>query len=507
MEQISMNKIKDILKQKFIRKIGYRKIAANLNLSIATVANYVARAKKAGITSWSLVENMSEQELRQKLFGKQRVKQCPSIDYDHIHNELKKKGVTLLLLWQEYKEGTSNGIGYTQFCLHYRRYKNNLDPVMVQTHKAGEKSFVDYAGTTMSFIDSATGEIVKAQIFVGSVGASSFIYAEATRSQQTHDWLGSNKRMFEYCGCVTMDIVPDNLKSGVKKAHRYDPDLNPAYREFGLHYNVAIMPARVVHPRDKASAESAVHLVTTQIIAPLRNRQFYDLASLNKAIRERLDIVNNTSFQKKKTTRKMLFEELDRPAMQPLPRIPFEYGHWKKAKVNIDYHVAYDDHYYSVPYSHCGKHVMLRATSSSIEFFLDNERIAAHARSHEKYKHTTLEAHMPKSHQEQAKWTSETVVEGAKRIGPNTTKLLTVIINKKDFPQQGLRPCIGVLRLAEAFGSARLEKASAKALLVGMTRQHEIHYMLKNNLEDMPTETVAKPPPKHENIRGAHYYQ
>lgn len=506
-----MNKVREIIRQKFGRRLGYRKIAGNLNISISTVADYVARAKVAGITSWPLPEGLSDQDLQYKLFGEPKPeakeKKSAKIDWDWTHKELKKKGVTRQLIWQELKEVHSDFISYAQFCWRYRRHAKTLDPVMRQTHKAGEKCFVDYAGTTMSFVDSKTGEIVKAEIFVGCLGASSYTYVEATLSQQRADWIGSNKRMFEFFGGSTEVLIPDNLKSGVKKAHRYDPVLNPAYQEFGLHYNVAIVPARAAAPKDKAAVESAVGFVTRQILAPLRHTQFYSLGALNEAIWKRLKILNECSFQKKNTSRQALFDELDKPALQPLPITPFEYGDWKKAKINIDYHFAYDDHHYSVPYQHCGRHVMLRASANTIECFLENERIAVHARSYRKYHHTTFGAHMPTSHYEHAKWTPETIVEWAIKIGSNTTKLLKNIIEGRDFPQQAFGTCLGVLRLAKTYGNERLEKASAKALLVGMTRQSDIKEMLKNKLEDMPIESTALPPPIHNNIRGPEYFQ
>ena len=509
-----MCKIKDIMRQKFSRKQSYRKIAQNLNLSVATVSNYVDRARKAGITSWQEVEKLSSQELRLKLFGEQKtepIKKHQQIDFDRVARELHRKGVTLRLLWQEYKERTPDGIGYTQFSIHYKGHTTVEDKlVMIQTRKAGEKFYVDYAGTKMSIVDPVTGEIKKVNIFVGSVGFSSYIFAEGTFTQNSFDWTSSNRHMAEDCSGMALELVPDNLKAGVKKADRYDPDLNPVFREFGQHYSVAIMPARVVHPQDKAAAEAAVYLVTTQVIAPLRDKVFYDLGSLNKAIKERVAIINNAPFQKKKTTRKALFEEFDKPALQPLPATPFEFADWKKAKVNVDYHIAYDEHYYSVSYIYCGKHVLLRATSKTIEIFLDNERIAAHARSYQKYHHTTVEAHMPKAHQEQAKanrWTPETLVEGAKKIGTNTAKLLTAIIDGKDFKQQGIRACQAILRLATKFGDTRLEQANTKALAIGIMHPREIRYMLQNNLENEPIETIAKPPPIHANIRGAEYYQ
>lgn len=508
MKGIGMVKTKDIIRQKFGWKISHRDIAKNLNVSISTVADYVERARKAHIAYWPLPEDMSEEELKFKLFGTPTKKQEATVDWEWVHKELKRKHVTRQLLWAELKEITPTLMSYPQFCVHYTRYKNTLDPVMLQTHEPGDKCFIDYAGTTIPIIDSATGEVTEAQIFIACLGVSNYTFAEATASQTLKNWLGSHVRMFTYWGGVPRCGIPDNLKSGVKKAHRYDPDLNPTYQQFGRYYNFCILPARPANPRDKGKVESCVGYVSRQILAALRDKQFFSLGQLNTAISKQLKILNEKPFQKMKTSRQLLYEEIDKPALQPLPTIPYEYADFKKARIHIDYHFSYDDHLYSVPYKYCRQSVMLRATEKTVECFLNNERIAVHTRSYKKYSHTTLDAHMPKSHQEQKKWTLEAIMKQAAKIGQKTVLLLDSIIKSKDYQEQAYRTCLGVLRLEKPYGQERLEMASSKALQIGMVRYDDISNMLKNKLENLPTETIVKPPPiNHNNIRGPQYYQ
>lgn len=507
--KLSMRKISELLRQRYELKHGYRDIAKSLNISISTVSDYLARAKAAGI-DWPLPEGMSEELLYSKLFlpvSKDVIKRPPP-DWEWVHRELLKKGVTLLLLWREYKEIHPNGLGYTRFCVNYTAYSRSISPVMRQIHKAGEKTFVDYAGMTVPWIDFATGNIQQAQIFVGSLGASQYTFCEATASQRLPDWIQSHARMFEMFGGVTSIVVPDNLLSGVKKAHRYDPDINQNYQHLGEHYGFAIVPARSAKPKDKAKVENAVKCIEMQVLAPIRHCTFTSLTEINIAIKKRLIIFNNQPFQKMKASRQELYETLDKPALKPLPLEPYQYSEWKKATIGIDYHFVFDDHYYSVPYKYIQKSVEIRATGKTVECFYKNERITTHPRSFVRYNYSTTTAHMPESHRVYAEWTPERMERWAAKIGLQTKAFIQSMILSRPFPQQAYRACLGVLRLGKKYGELRLEKACTKGLSVGATRYREIESILKNRLEEpLSPKPHSKPLPNHDNIRGSHYYQ
>jgi transposase len=453
---------------------------------------------------------MTEKELYDKLFLPVNVDTRNRVepDWQYIHLELRKKSVTLQLLWREYREQNSNGFGYSQFCRHYSNYKKKVSPVMRQRHKGGEKAFVDYAGMTMDWIDSNSGEIITAQIFVGCLGASQLIYAEATPSQKLPAWIDSHINMFEYFGGTTEIVVPDNLKSGVTKAHRYDPDINANYQHFSEHYGVAIVPARSAAPKDKSKVEGAVYIVERQILASLRNITFTSLSEMNVAINEKLSVINSQSFQKMKTSRQELFEQLDKPALKPLPPTRYQYACWKKAKINIDYHFVFNDAYYSVPYKYIGEKVDIRSTNRTIECFHNNQRIAIHEVSRKKYSFSTVEEHMPKGHREQASFSPKRLHCWANQIGDSTAEFIEHMMNTRAFPQQAYRACLGVLRLSKRYGEQRLNNACRKALAVGANRYKQIEAILKNNLEEVPESTTKDTQPiEHDNIRGSNYYQ
>lgn len=507
MGRLSMNKISELLRQRFALKRSYRDISRSLNMSISTVSDYLARTRVAGVT-WPLAEGLSEEELYQRLFlPVEPISERPLPDWEYVQKEVRKKGMTLLLLWREYRDQHESGVGYAQFCGLYRRHSKGKDPVMRQIHKAGEKTFVDYSGMKMEWIDPKHGDIFEAEIFVGCLGASQFIFAEATKSQQLPDWINSHCRMFEYFGGVSELLVPDNLKSGITKAHRYDPDVNTNYQHFSEHYGVAIVPARANEPKDKAKVESAVGIVERQILAPLRYRTFLSLGEINAAIHERLTILNNQPFQKMKTSRRELFETIDKPALKPLPASRYQYAQWKKAKVHVDYHVSIEDHCYSVPYKYIGKTIDIRLAFNMVECFYQNERIATHERNYKKYGFSTVREHMPKAHQEYANYSIEMVKESLKRIGPNAIAFAEHMMNSRPFKEQAYRGCFGLTRLGGRYGDDRLEKACAKAIAAGATRYQHVESILKNNLEEVPISSSEHVElPIHDNIRGANYY-
>jgi transposase len=429
-------------------------------------------------------------------------------DLPTIHQELKKKGVTLQLLWGEYRQGCPDGYGYSRFCDLYRAWEKTVDVVMRQVHKAGEKMFVDYSGLKAEVVDRETGEVKEAEVFVAVLGASNYTYAEAAWTQELRNWIGLHVRALEYFQGVPAVAVPDNLKAGVTLAHRYEPWINETYQEFAAHYGFAVMPARARKPRDKAKVEKGVQDVGRRILAALRNRKFFSLEELNRAIWELLEIHNAKPFQKMEGSRKSVFEEVERPALRPLPVEKYEFAEWRKARVNLDYHVEVDKHYYSVPYLLVHEQVEVRMTEKAVEVFHRGRRVASHARSYLKYKPTTVMEHMPKSHREQAEWTPERVARWAEASGPAVREVVERIMASYEYPQQGFRPGLGVIRLGEKFGKARLEAACRRALVLANPRCRNVEAILKAGLDQLPLkQEPVSPPLVHENVRGAAYYQ
>ena len=505
-----MRKIKEVLRLKWVSGLSNRQIAASCGIGRPTVSEYLRRAELAGLR-WPLPDDLDEARLERLLFPPPPdlpAQQRGIPDWANIHGELKRPGVTLFLLWQEYQQAYPDGYQYSWFCEHYRAWQGKLDLVMRQDHRAGEKLFVDYAGQTVPVIDQTTGEIRQAQIFVAVLGASNYTYAEATWTQSLPDWIGSHVRTFRFLGGVPELVVPDNLRAGVSKAHRYEPDTNPTYQDMASHYGVAILPTRVRKPRDKAKVESGVLVVERWILASLRHRQFFSLAELNAAISDLLGKLNARSFRKLPGCRRDHFEQLDRPALRPLPAEPYVYAEWKKARVHIDYHVAIDGHYYSVPCALVKKEVEVRMTRHTVECFYRGNRVASHRRSDQKGRHTTLTAHMPESHRQAGEWTPERLKRWAAKTGPATEKLIQVVLASRQHPQQAYRSCLGILRLGKAYGDERLEAACRRALILGSCRYKSIESILKLRLDEQPLEGQQELalPDAHDNIRGPAYY-
>lgn len=511
MSRLSMKKISEILRQRHELQRSHREIARSLNVSVSTVFDYLTRAKLANIV-WPLPSALSEQDLYDKLFlpVSASVIERPLPDWEYIIKEGRKKGVTRRLLWREYRDANPLGVSYSQFCDRLSAYKKTIDPVMHQEHKAGEKTFVDYAGTTMEWIDPHTGEIFEAQIFVGALGASQYMYCEATKTQTLSDWISSHVNMWEYFGGVSEIVVPDNLLSGVTKAHIYDPDINANYQRFSEHYRFAIVPARAREPKDKAKVENAVGIITRQIIAALRNRTFTSIADINLAIKPLLEKINHQPFQKMKSSRFEIFETVDKPALKLLPPSKYYFEEWEKAKIHIDYHFAFDHHFYSAPYKYLQKPVEIRSTSKTVECFCDGVRIAIHERKYKKYGYTTLKEHMPANHRAHAQWGPERMKRWAKKIGDKTALFIEHMMNSRPFIEQSYRACLGVLRLGNRYGNDRLEKACAIGLAAGMTRYKQIETILKNKTDNAFQENAkeeAETIINHDNIRGSQYYK
>lgn len=511
-ERLSMRKIMEILRLKHSQGLSNRKIAASCKIHKNTVASYLQRAEKAGI-SWPLPEGLSESKLYELLFpdeGRASPEYAPVPDWNAVHRELQRKGVTLFLLWEEYKQAHPNGYQYSWFCREYRKWRGKLDLVMRHEHRAGEQLFVDYGGHTVPIVNPSTGEVHQAEIFVAVLGASNYTYAEATWTQGLWDWINSHVRTFQHLQGVPRIVVPDNLGSGVKKAHIYEPDLNPTYQDMAKHYNLAIIPTRRRKPKDKAKAEVGVQLVSRWILARLRNHRFFSLYELNREIRRLLQQLNQKPFKKLEGCRKSLFEELDKPALQPLPTSSYEYALWKKVRVHVDYHVEIERHYYSVPHQLVKKELDARYTQNTVEIFYKNSRVASHKRSYQKGRYTTAPEHMPKSHREYAKWTPERLTRWAAKSGPHTAELVKAIMAKKLHPQQGFRPCLGIIRLGEQYGLDRLNQACRRALILGSTNYKSVESILKNNLDRQPLPDQGEQNhqlPEHHNVRGANYYR
>jgi transposase len=435
-------------------------------------------------------------------------------DFGVIHQELKRKGVTLQLLWEEHRAvHGERAHHYSQFCVHYRAFQSRLARSMRQVHKAGEKLFIDYSGDTVAIIDGASGEILSAQIFVAVMGASKYAYAEASWTQSLPDWIASHIRAFEFLNASPSLLVPDNLKSAIKQACRYEPQATSAYEEMAQHYSTAILPARPFHPRDKPIAESGILLVQRWILARLRNRQFFSLADLNLAISQLLVDLNHKPFKKLEGCRASCFESIDRPAMRALPAARYEYAEWLKAKVNVDYHVEADHHYYSVPHALVGQHVMVRLSASVMEGFFKGQRIGAHVRSYARGRHTTLAEHMPKAHRRHLEWTPGRLLNWAQKIGPGTRSVVQWQFDHRPHPEQGYRACLGLLNLARTYGEERLEAACRRALTIGSPTRKRILAILKAKLDQHPelfpaADTAAPTAERtHANVRGSDYFR
>jgi len=510
-----MRKIKEVLRLHFEHQQSARQIAHSCDIARSTVKEYLHRAEQAKVI-WSLSGEMDAAALENRLFPPAPLisperRQMPPMEY--LHQERKKKGVTLQLLWHEYKEANPDGYQYSQFCEIYRQWTQKLDVCLRQEYRAGEKLFVDYAGQTIPIQDPLTGKNQAAYLFVATLGASNYTFAEATLSQDLPSWIQSHVHAFEFFHGVAEILIPDNLKTGVTHPCRYEPDINPTYLDLAEYYSTVVIPARVRKAKDKAKVESAVLIAERWILAALRNRIFFSLEELNQAIREKLQDFNLRKFQKLETTRKELFENLDRPALKPLPEKPYEYAEWKKATVNIDYHIEVDHHYYSVPYPLTREQVEVRITLTTIEVLFKNRRVASHARSYRKGAFTTLQEHMPKAHQQYLEWTPSRIIRWAKQLGPNTEKLVTHILENKPHPQQGFRSCLGIIRLGKQYSNERLEAACAYALSIHGFFYKSVQSILKNRLDQkhtlLPKREVTTPllPLQHPNIRGKEYYQ
>jgi len=512
-KRLSMRRTREILRQKFLLGRTHRDIADSLGISVGAVGMAVLRAQAQGL-DWPQLQTLADDVLETRLYRRPALPagERPMPDCAYLHLELRKPGVTLQLLHEEYLEHhAATGYRYTQFCGIYRRWLSKRRLTMRQHHRAGEKLFVDYSGKKPCYIDPATGEAVTVELFVGVLGASNYTYAEATRTQQGPDWIASHQRAFAFLGGVPEAVVCDCLKSGVVVPCRYEPGLQRTYEELIQHYGAVILPARPGAGRDKAKVEAGVLVAQRWILARLRHETFFSLDALNARIAELLDDLNHRTMRLYRATRRELFDRLDQPVLHPLPATPFVYGEWKLARVNVDYHVDLHAHCYSVPFPLVHEMVDVRFTSTTVEIFHRGQRIAAHRRSHVRGGHTTIAAHMPKAHQAHAEWTPSRILEWAQEMGPETLALADAILRDRPHPEQGYRSCLGLFRLGRRYGKARLEAACARARAVGARSYRQVDAMLKHGLDRTPlpaqTSLVATPAIPHEHVRGSEYYQ
>ena len=507
-----MRKIKEVLRLRFGLGLHQDQIARSCSIGQATVHRYLEKAAAAKLL-WPLAEDLDEQRLDELLFPRRPLRTAPQprpgIDFAQLQSQLQThKHLTLQLLWEEYRETHPEGYGYSRFCELYQRWNRTRDVVLRHDHKPGDKTFVDWAGDTVPVYDRQSGEVTPASIFVAVLGASTYTFVRAAPGQGLASWIDCHVRAFEFFGGTTTLLIPDNPRTGVTRACRYEPDLNRTYHEMAQHYGIAVMPARPRKPRDKAKVENAVGIVERWILAALRHRKFFAMAELNDAIESLLERLNTRRFRKRDGTRTSLFHQIDRPALQPLPAERYVMAEWKTVRANIDYHVEIDRHYYSVPYQFAGQQLEARYTATTIELFQGGKRVTSHVRNSAAYRHTTIHEHMPKSHRAHLEWTPSRLVHWGETIGTATAEVIRNILASRPHPEMGYRACLGILRLAKTYSNDRLEAASQRALQLQACSYSSLRSILKRSLDRQTTLELepGKPGPRHENLRGPNYY-
>ena len=512
-----MRKVREILRLKHERKLSDRQIALAIGIARSTVGEYLARAEADGLT-WGIAETLGDADVEARLFrqlGQNEPTTRAPIDFNWVHMELRRAGVTRQLLWTEYQEAVASGptgwrpYQYSQFCDLYEEHRAKLQPSMRQVHRAGEKAFIDYSGKRPRLVDATTGEVTEVELFVMVLGASNYTYAEATRTQTLGDFVGSTVRGLEYFGAVPEMLVPDQLRSAVKTPHRYEPEINATFAEMARHYATAVVPARPRKPKDKAKVEGGVLVAQRWILASLRNRRFFTLKELNAAIWELLEKLNRRPFQKLEGCRRSVFDKLERPAMMALPARRYELGEWKlKVGVNIDYHVEYDHRFYSVPCALMNSRVDVRATATVIEIWQCGVRVTSHERSYgPRGTAVTEPEHRPRAHREWGNWPPERLVGWAEQIGAKTAEVVAAILTHRTHPETGRRACLGLMRMAEKYSPERLEAASGRAMAIKSPTYKSVEAILKTGFDKvMLKEEVEAKTVTHENIRGGAYF-
>jgi len=512
-KRIGMKKIREIIRFREGSGMSDRKIARALNISRPVVAQYISDFAATGLTYEDIKEMPDSQFLA--LFEKQRSKKNPKYEeilelFPSFVIELKRTGVTLMLLWKEYQKEYPDGYSYSQFCYHFQVWCNASKVTMHIEHKAGDKMFVDYAGDKLVIVDRKTGREMTVEVFVAILGASQLTYAEASISQKSEDWIRSNERAFLYFGGVTQAIVPDNLKSAVTKIDRYEPGVNIMFDDFAEHYDTVILPARASRPKDKALVENAVALVYQRIYAPLRNRSFGSLVELNEAISDLLDEHNTTPFQRLDISRRQLFEKIEKQILKPLPKQRYAIKQSKDLTVQFNYHIELreDRHHYSVPWQLKGKRVRAVYDDRNVAIYYDNVRIVQHKRDYTPNGYTTLHTHMPPQHRFYAQWSPERFTKWAQSIGDDAAEMIRIVLKSRKHPEQAYKSCMGILNLVKKYEPARVNKACGRALEFGFYSHKRIKSILDKGLEEEPpVESRELTVSSHENIRGSQYYK
>ncbi len=510
MRRISMRKIREIVRLYENAKLGERAISRALNVSRPVIKQYINQIRSAGL-DYASIKDMDDDSLLEILSGqnKPRSRRYETLckQFEYFAKELKRPGVTLLRLWEEYKTEHPDGYGYSQFCLHYKTWRGNSKLSMPIEHKAGDKMFVDFTGKHLSIVDAKTGKVKEVEVFVAILGASQLTYVEASMSQKKEDWIRLNQNALLYFGGVPHAIVPDCLKSAVTRANKYEPDINPEYMDFACHYDTTILPARPKHPQDKSLAEGAVNIVYAWIFASLRNRIFHSLEELNLAIAEELVKYNSKPMQKLKVSRRELFQQVEKNELKALPREKYVIRKFKKLKAQFNYHIFLSDdkHYYSVPYRYRGHKLIVIYTDTVVEIFYKNKRIAFHKRIKTGNKYTTVKEHMPENHKFVSDWTPERFVNWAQDLGDNVRRVIEHILANKKHPEQAYKVCMGILHLEKKFSRERLDKACQRAISFHHYSYKGIKNILENRLEECQLDCF-EPLPEHQNIRGHNYY-
>ena len=504
-----MRQIRQVLRLHLEAGLTYGQVGRALGIPKSTVGKFALLARAAGV-DWDGAQVLSDEQLEARLFQPAVPRQARHLepDYAYIHQELKRAGVTLQLLWEEYARANAQAYKYTSFCIKYRLWADGLKRSMRQVHVGGEKLFIDYAGQTVPIIDAATGEISRAQIFVAAMGASSYTYACATATQTAPDWVGALMDALEFMGGVPRLIVPDQPRALVAQPDRYEPGVGRLLQELCDHYGTAVLPARPARPRDKPKVEAAVLVVERWILARLRNRRFFSLAELNAAIAELLTDLNHRPFRKLPGCRHSAFLALDRTELRSLPANRMAIARFKRARVNIDYHVELDGHYYSVPHRLVGTEVELRVTATTVEVLASSARVAVHAYSAIRGAHTTLAEHMPASHRAHREWSPAKLIAWGERIGVATAAVVRWQMEHRPHPEQGYRACLGMQRLAREFTPVRLEAACTRAMAIRSPNLRSVTSILRSGLDrqPVPPKPAQASLPLHENLRGPDYY-
>ena len=495
-----MLRAREILRLKNEVDLSLREIAQACECGKTTVAEILSRAERAGI-KWPVEQN--DKQLMTALYPPVANNiSPPEPDMEYVFSEMKKKGITLMLLWEEYKEKYPGGIMYTQFCERYRDFKKDNKLSLHKEHKAGEEMEVDWAGQTMSYVDTPTGEVKEAYVFVAVLPASAYPFAYAYSNMKTPSWIDAHVRAFEYFGGVPKVIIPDNTKTAVVKSDRIDPVLTKSYWDMANHYGSTILPARAGHPKDKGADENMVGNITRRIIAALRNRQFFSIYEINQAIKEELCKFINRPFQKMAGNRMSAFEMIDKPELKPLPAKKYEYADWKETKIQFNYHFEYDGFFYSAHYSYAGRPCSVRATSKTVEIFIGSERIWAYPRNYNTFKrYTTLPEHMPEEHKAVTGWSSDRFLTWAEKIGPKTKELINRVLQSREHPVQTYRACMGIMRLAKIYPDEIMETASLEALEKNTCSFKYFSIILKQMAAKAPC--IAERIVVHDNVRGS----